>query len=464
MEIRFYGAVRTTTGSMHMLTVGGKKVLLDCGLYQGSRKEAFERNRNLPFDPKGLDACVLSHAHIDHSGNLPTLVKRGFRGPVYATPATADLCDAMLQDSARLQGHDVEYINEIREREGKRPFEPLYEPRDVEALMEHFSPLAYDTAKEIVPGVSITFRDAGHLLGSATTDIVVRENGTLHRVLFTGDLGRKNMPILRDPVVVTGSDTLITESTYGNRVHDTRERIGDHLKGLMNEVARKGSKLIIPAFSVGRTQQILYFLDELYEKRQVPNIEVYVDSPLSTKASQVYDRHPECYDEEALSRLRTSKSSFTFARLRYITDVADSKALNGKPGPFVIIAPSGMCEGGRIVHHLKHNISDGRNVILFVGYQADDTLGRRITEGRKQVNILGEECRVAARVETIEALSGHADCHELLDYFRAMGPTIKRAFVVHGELDGSEALGAELTKLGIEKVEIPTPGEAVALD
>lgn len=463
MEIRFFGAVRTTTGSMHMVSANGKRVLLDCGLYQGRRKEAFERNRNLPFDPATIDACVLSHAHIDHSGNLPTLVKRGFAGRIHATPATRDLCDIMLQDSARLQERDVEYVNEERRRQGKNLFEPLYEPRDVERLMTHFSPLAYDMAREIVPGVTITLHDAGHLLGSALVEIQARENGTSHHVLFTGDLGRKGMPILRDPVIVRGAATLITESTYGNRVHEPEAQVKDRLRDLINEAGKGGSKLIIPAFSVGRTQQILYFLDDLYARREVRDIPVYVDSPLSTRATEVYDRHPECYDRETLKRLKESGSPFSFPRLRYTTGVEESKALNRQPGPAVIIAPSGMCEGGRILHHLKHNVEDARNVILFVGYQAENTLGRYLVEGRKQVRILGEERRVRARVETVEALSGHADSKELMDYFRAMGTATRRAFVVHGEMNGSEALAAALRELGVAMVEIPTPGEAATL-
>jgi metallo-beta-lactamase family protein len=369
----------------------------------------------------------------------------------------------MLQDSAHLQVRDVEYVNKLRARQGKRPFEPLYVPRDVDLLMPHFAPLAYETPKEIVPGLTITFHDAGHLLGSAVTEIVVRENGSLHRILFTGDLGRKGMPILRDPVAVQGADTLITESTYGNRIHDTKENVSDRLRSLINEVSTRRSKLIIPAFSVGRTQQILYFLDELYARNEVPDLPVYVDSPLSTKASQVYENHHECYDEDALSRLKTSKSPFAFSRLRYITEAEDSKALNGQDGPMVIIAPSGMCEGGRIVHHLKHGIEDAANVILFVGYQAENTLGRRLVSGARIVNILGDQCRVTARIETIEALSGHADCDELTEYFRSLGAGLRRAYLVHGELDGSEALAVKLRELGIPQVEVPTPGEAVTL-
>jgi metallo-beta-lactamase family protein len=463
MKIQFFGAVRTTTGSMHMVSAGNQRVLLDCGLYQGKRKEAFERNRNLPFDPGTLHACVLSHAHIDHSGNLPTLVRRGYRGPVHATPATIDLSEIMLRDSAHLQVQDVEYVNQERRRLHKNPFEPLYEQPDVDRLMKQFVPLAYETAGEIVPGVTITFHDAGHILGSALTEIHVRENGSAQSVLFTGDLGRKGMPILRDPVAVSGADTLITESTYGNRVHDAKENVTERLKALINEVAARRSKLIIPSFAVGRTQQLLYFLEDLYARRQVSDLPVYVDSPLSTRATEVYEHHPECYDQETLDRLRTSQSPFSFSKLHRVSDVEDSKALNHLSGPLVIIAPSGMCEGGRILHHLKHGIEDSRNIILFVGYQAENTLGRYLVEGRRDVRILGEEHRVSARIERLEALSGHADCNELIDYFRSMAASIRQAYVVHGELDGSEALAVELRKLAIPRVEIPFPAEEVTL-
>jgi metallo-beta-lactamase family protein len=369
----------------------------------------------------------------------------------------------MLQDSARLQLMDVAYVNKDRKSMGKTPFEPLYQPEDVDKLMKQFQPLDYETAREIVPGVTITFHDAGHLLGSALTEIRATENGSSHVILFTGDLGRKGMPILRDPVAVSGADTLITESTYGNRVHDSKEHISDHLQRLMTEIGQRRSKLIIPAFSVGRTQQLLYFLDELYADKKVPDMPVYVDSPLSTHASEIYDRHPECYDEDALARLKTSKSPFTFSSVRYITDAEKSKTLNDMRGPIVIIAPSGMCEGGRILHHLKHNIESPANIILFVGYQGEDTLGRYIVEGQKNVTILGAPCQVRARIETVEALSGHADANELEDYFKATTADTKRAFIVHGELDGAEALSAKLTELGIPHVEVPEQGEGVTL-
>jgi len=463
LKIQFFGAVRTTTGSMHLVSANGRRVLLDCGLYQGKRKEAFERNRNLPFQPSDLDAVVLSHAHIDHSGNLPTPSRRGYRGPVFATPATVDLCDIMLRDSCYLQLRDVEFVNKRRKRQGKNPFEPLYEPEDVERLMRQFQPLDYEQPRQVAEGVTITYHDAGHILGSALTEITVQENGRAHRLLFTGDLGRAGMPILRDPVIVRGTQTLITESTYGNRVHPPKKDVEAKLASLVNSVCERRSKLIIPSFSVGRTQQLLYFLDNLYESKTIRELPVFVDSPLSTRATAVHEKHPECFDQEALARLRRNGSPFTFPGVHFITDVDDSKALNHRPGPMIIISASGMCEGGRILHHLRNHIGDPSNIVLFVGYQAEHTLGRYLIEGHSPVRIFGEEHAVRARIDKINALSAHADRNELVAYFKAMDAPIERAFVVHGELESSEALARALRGMGMPNVVVPEVGQSVAL-
>ena len=463
MLIRFLGAVRTTTGSMHMLSANGRYLLLDCGLFQGKRKEAFEKNRHLPFDPPMLDACILSHAHIDHSGNLPTLVRRGYRGPVYATPATIDLCDLLLRDSAHLQMMDIEYVNKKRVRDGKTPFEPLYLPEDIDVLMKQFVPVGYETPTRVADDFTITFRDAGHILGAATTQILVDEGGSTRRVFFTGDLGRYELPILRDPVVVHDAEILITESTYGNRLHPPKEEVGATLVRLVNDVYAQGSKLVVPAFSVGRTQQILYLLDGMLRARQIPTLPVYVDSPLSTHATEVYQRHAECFDDEMVARLRTGDSPFAFPGLRFVTEVEESKSLNHKPGPMMIISASGMCEGGRILHHLKNTIGDPKNIILFVGFQAENTLGRYLIEGKQPVQIFGEQYPVAARIEKINALSGHPDRNELLAYYRAMAAPIQRAFVVHGEPNESLALAAAMTEMGMPGVEVPQPGQEVRL-
>ncbi len=463
MNIRFLGAVRTTTGSMHLLNANGRYALLDCGLFQGRRKEAFERNRHLPFDPRMLDAVVLSHAHIDHSGNLPTLARHGYDGPVYATPATVDLCDIMLRDSAYLQRRDVEYVNKRRVRQGKRPFEPLYEFEDVDRLMGLFKPVDYGQAVDVGGGFSFTYHDAGHILGSALTELGVHENGTTHRILFTGDLGRADMPILRDPELVEGCDTLITESTYGNKLHPPKRDVQAKLRELVNEVCDHKAKLVIPSFSVGRTQQLVYFLDELHNDGEIPDVPVYVDSPLSTRATEVHRRHPECFDAEALERLHAGETPFAFHRLRYVTDVEDSKKLNRAHGPMVIISASGMCEGGRIVHHLKHAVGGRRNIVLFVGFQAEHTLGRRLIERRRPIRIFGDEVEVRCRIESIRALSAHADRNELLAYHRQLLGPLERAFVVHGEEEKSLALADGMRELGIPNVLVPHPGQEVVI-
>ncbi len=463
MKITFFGAVREVTGSMHLISVNGSQVLLDCGLCQGKRKEAFERNRNLPFDAASIDACVLSHAHIDHSGNLPTLVNRGFSGKIFATPATTDLCDIMLRDSVHLQLKDVEYVNKKRAKQGKNLFEPLALPQDVDRTMKLFESLPYQTGREVVPGLKITFHDAGHILGSAVTTIDFDENGKTSRLLFTGDLGRKDMPIIKDPVVVHDVDYLITESTYGSRSHPPRKDVSGALKKLVLEVARRRSRLLIPAFSVGRTQQVVYFLRELYEAGEIPQIPVYVDSPLSSRATDVYEKHQECYDAEALKVVLEGDEPFTFRGLTYITDVQDSMALNDAKGPLMIISASGMCEGGRILHHLKNSIEDERNIILFVGYQAENTLGRRIVEHREPIRIFSDGYTLRAKVYSMNALSAHADRNELLDYFREMKSNVRRAFVVHGEMNEAQPFSQALRQLDISDVHIPDRGQTVNL-
>lgn len=463
MKITFFGAVREVTGSMHLLAVNGSQVLLDCGLCQGKRKEAFERNRNLPFDAGSIDACVLSHAHIDHSGNLPTLVNRGFGGRIFATPATVDLCDIMLRDSVHLQLRDVEYVNEKRAKQGKNLFEPLALPEDVDRVMERFESVPYETTKEVVSGLRITFHDAGHILGSAVTTIDFKGKNAASRLLFTGDLGRKDMPILKDPVVAHDVDCLMTESTYGNRLHPAREDVKRALKALIWKVMERRSKLVIPSFSVGRTQQLVYFLRELYKEGEIPLLPVYVDSPLSSRATEVYEKHRECYDQETMRIIRRGDDPFAFRGLTYITEVDDSKELNDAEGPIVIISASGMCEGGRILHHLKNSIEDSRNVILFVGYQAENTFGRRIVQHQEPIRIFGEEYKLRAEVHSIEALSAHADRNELLDYFREMGPKVRQAFIVHGEMEEATSFSESLRQLGARNVTIPERGQSVEL-
>lgn len=459
MDITFYGAARTTTGSMHLVEIGGQRILLDCGIYQGHRKDAFEHNRNFPFEPASIDRVILSHAHIDHCGNLPTLVKGGFRGEIITTSATRDLCDIMLRDSAFLQVKDVEYANKRRRELGKHLFEPLYTPEDIDATMEQFRTIAYETEFDAAPDTIGAFHDAGHLLGSACITLDVGTKGNRKRLFFTGDMGRKGMPILWDPTVVRDVDILITESTYGNRVHPPKADVVGRLKAFIEDITVQRSKLIIPSFSVGRTQEIVYFLNEIYEQRRIKPVPVYVDSPLSSKATAVFEQHRECFDVEATKALMEGDQPFHFHNLKYITATEESKKLNDMPGPMIIISSSGMCEGGRIVHHLMNTIEEPRNIILFVGYQAENTLGRRLVEHVSPVRMFGKEFKVNARIHTINALSAHADRDELMDYFTEMGPRVEKAFVVHGEVEQSESLAVSLRELGAAEVIVPEPGQ-----
>jgi metallo-beta-lactamase family protein len=462
MKIQFLGAVRTVTGSMHLLTVNGSRILLDCGLFQGRRQEAFERNRNLPFDAKHIDTLVLSHAHIDHSGNIPSLVKSGFQGNIYATSATRDLCSAMLRDSGHIHESDVRYVNKKREKKGLPPVEPLYTVEDATASMEYFVSVGYNRPMPVAPGVTANFRDAGHILGSAVSVLDIEEGGERRRLLFSGDLGRDGMPILRDPVVVDDVDHLIIESTYGDRVHDPVETADDQLRDVILDTYTRGGKVIVPAFSVGRTQELVYALHRLIEERDLPSLPIYVDSPLSVNVTEIFRLHPECYDEEVKEFMASGsiRDPFGFHRLSYIRSVEASKELNFLREPAIIISASGMCEAGRILHHLKNNIEDPRNTVLIVGWQAPYTLGRRLVERRPVVKIFGEEYELNARVRTINGFSAHADRPALLDYVRRMrASTIKSAFVVHGEEASSLALAEGLRELGVERAVVPRPRE-----
>jgi metallo-beta-lactamase family protein len=462
MNLRFLGAARTVTGSMHLLTINGARILLDCGLFQGRRKESFERNRNLPFDATSIDAMVLSHAHIDHSGNIPSLVNNGFQGNIYATPATRDLCSAMLRDSGHIHEEDAAYINRKRARQGLPPVEPLYTQEDAARSLGHFVSVGYDRPLPVVPGVTVTFRDAGHILGSAVVVLDLEEKEGKKRLVFSGDLGRANMPILRDPEPVEGTDYLIIESTYGNRRHDPIEDQSRELRKVVHETYRRGGKVIVPAFAVGRTQELVYALHRLVEARKLPALPIFVDSPLAVNVTEIFRLHPECYDREVRDFMEEGnhRDPFGFRRLTYVRSVEDSKELNFLREPAIIISASGMAEAGRILHHLKNNIEDARNTVLIVGWQAPDTLGRRLVERQSAVKIFGEEYRLRAQVRTINAFSAHADRQELLDYARRLNPErLQAAFVVHGEEASSLALAEGLTSLGIARVAVPRAGE-----
>jgi len=466
MKLCFMGAVRTVTGSMHMLTVNGSNILLDCGLFQGRRQEAFERNRNLPFEAGDVDALILSHAHIDHSGNIPSLIKSGFRGNICATFATRDLCAAMLPDSAHIQEQDVAYVNKKRARQGLPRVEPLYDKRDANESLKYFVGAGYDRTFDVVRGVRATFRDAGHILGSAITVLDIEENGRQCRLAFSGDLGRKNLPILRDPHPIHDVDYFIIESTYGNRQHETPEEAQAALRRVVTETYRRGGKVIIPAFSVGRTQEIVYSLHRLTVDHKIPQLPIFVDSPLSVNVTEIFRLHPECYDEETAQFILSDRhpDPFGFKRMRYIRDVEDSKELQFLREPAVIISASGMCEAGRILHHLKNNIEDSRNTVLIVGWQAPYTLGRKLVERRERVRIFGEEYQLRAEVEVINGYSAHADRGELLDYVRPLNNgRLKQVFIVHGEEEASLALADGFRESGVPEAMVPEPMEEVVL-
>ena len=466
MKITFHGAAHTTTGSMHLIEANGKRILLDCGLYQGRRKEAFEKNRNLPIDPKTIDYVILSHAHIDHSGNLPQLVRQGFRGRVFARQATVELCDILLRDSCFLQKRDLEYVNKKRRRDGKNLFEPLYDESDVDILMQLFVPIHLHSPREIAPGITLEFFNAGHILGSALVQLDIRsQHGRRHRLLFSGDLGQPDQPILRHFEYPSGADILLIESTYADRLHPPADDVEAKIEGLLKHIDRHNSKLIIPAFSVGRTQQIIWYLNRILARGKFPReVKLFIDSPLSQKATKIYAQHREVYNAEARRMIASGKDPLNFPGMTYIASPEESKALNEQPGPMIIIAASGMCEGGRIVHHLKNSLTDEHNVVLIVGYQAENTLGRRIVEKRNPLKMLGEEIELKAQVEVINALSAHADKNGLVDWLDEIKDNVRHAFAVHGETEKVTAMAELLKEHGIANACAPHPGETFTID
>jgi metallo-beta-lactamase family protein len=466
MKIQFFGAVQTTTGSMHMVSVNGARILMDCGLYQGRRAEAFERNRNLPFDAAQVDLLVLSHAHIDHSGNIPSLVKSGFQGMILSTPATRDLCSIMLLDSAHIQESDAAYLNKKRRRAGQPLVVPLYTRKDATRSLQSFVSIPYNMPFPLAPGVRLIYRDAGHILGAAMVCLEIEENGKQWRLLFTGDLGRPKQPLLRDPYIPSDLDILITESTYGSRFHGPSEENAARLGAIVRETFGRGGKVIIPSFSVGRTQDIVYCLHQLLDEEQIPQLPVFVDSPLSVNATEVFLLHPECYDEETHQFLRetNSRNPFSFPGIRYVREVEESKSINDLQGPAIIISASGMCETGRILHHLKNNIEDPRNTVVIVGWQAPYTLGRRLVEKQQRVRIFGQEYDRRAEVHVLNGFSAHADRGEILDWFdQVQSPSLEHVFVVHGEVESSLALAEAFEERRVPHVLVPEPGQAVEL-
>ncbi|HRQ41790.1 MAG TPA: MBL fold metallo-hydrolase [Chloroflexota bacterium] len=466
MKLTFHGAVRTVTGSQHLVEVNGLKILLDCGLYQGSRKETYERNQHLPFNAAEIDILVLSHAHIDHCGNIPNLVKSGFRGSIFCTYATRDLAAVMLHDSARIQESDIQYLNKKREKQNQPLLTPIYTVQDATRSLNSFVGIGYERPFAIAPGIRLTFYDAGHILGSAIVALDIEEEETRRdiRLVFSGDLGRFDRPILRDPTFITEADVLLIESTYGNRLHEAQEDASKKLENIINQTCKQGGKVIVPSFAVGRTQELAYRLHQLVESGRIPaNLPVFVDSPMAVDATGIYRLHPEAYDEEMTQFLAENghKDPFGFEMMRYTRSTAESKTLNTMTAPAVIISASGMAEAGRILHHLKNNIEDPRNTILIVGWQAPDTLGRRLVERQPRVRIFGEEYELNAQVAKINGFSAHADRDELLEWTGHLRVRPSHTYIVHGEAEASLAFADSLHRQqGFPDVQVPELGQS----
>lgn len=445
MKITFLGAAGEVTGSQHLIETSGRRILLDCGLFQGRRSEARQKNLKFHCNPHDLDAVILSHAHIDHCGNLPGLYKAGFRGPVFCTDATADVAEIMLTDSAKIQEEDARYLNRHHDR-GEPRVEPLYGQEHVDRIVKLIEPLEYGDWHELAPDVRLRFSDAGHILGSAITELEIRERGEIRRVVFTGDLGRRGQPLLHDPQPVPGCDILITECTYGNKVHVSAEGLQSELLHIIKEADVLGGRVIVPAFSLGRTQNLVYFLNCLANEGKLPRVPIFVDSPLSRKLTNVYRHHHHVMDDDVQELLASDRDPFGFRDLTYIGTPDESIALNKKKGAFVVIAASGMCESGRVLHHLKHAVSDPQNTIVIIGFQAHHTLGRRLVEGRDRVRILDREYPLRAKVVTLNGLSAHADVTDFKWWFERLAEQkgIGQAFLVHGEPPAANALAAVL--------------------
>ncbi len=462
MRLKFVGAAQTVTGSMHLVEAGGTRILLDCGLFQGRRAESIKTNKTFDFfDPAAIDAVVLSHAHIDHSGNLPNLVKQGFTGPIYSTPATRDLAGIMLADSGKIQEQDTEFLNKKLARRGEPPVQPLYDTEDALAVLPSFVTVSYHRETHIADGVRLTFLDAGHILGSAMVVLRIKENGKEIVVLFTGDLGRSGTPILKNPDPVAEADVLISESTYGGRRHDPIRNIQDGLRDAILRTIKRSGRVIIPAFSVERTQELTYTLHRLFDSKAIPKIPVFVDSPLAVNATEVFRLHPECFNKDTFKMVLAHDDPFGFEYIKYIRLVEDSKKLNDMKEPMIIISASGMAEGGRILHHLRNNIENPRNLVLLVGYAAQYTLARRLMDGDKEVRIFGETHKVKCRVAHMDDFSGHADRRELLDYVKTQSPEkLKHIFLVHGEAEQALPLKDAIRSMGFPSVHFPKMGDS----
>ncbi len=463
IKLSFNGAARTVTGSRHLLDVNGYKILLDCGFFQGRRSETYDKNLHFPFSPSSLNSVVISHAHMDHLGDLPNLVKQGYSGDVNCTSATLDLANIMLTDAANIQEGDIEFVNKVRRRHNEPPVEPLYGLADVPPALKLLRGSSYDHTFNVADNIQVTFHDAGHILGSAITVINIHDAGRQLSVCYTGDLGRYGMPIIRDPFVVTDCDILIMESTYGNRLHADIKNVQEKLTRVINETVKQGGKLIVPSFALERTQELVYLLHHLKLARQIPDIPIFVDSPLAMDATDIFRAHPECFDSETLEFIRTAEDPFGFRGLRYVSSVEESKKLNLIKTPVMIIAGSGMAEAGRVLHHLKNNIGDSRNTVLIVGWQAENTLGRKIAEKWPEVPIFGEKYKLRCGVEIFNEFSAHADSNDLIRWASAGKDRWQRVFVVHGEESAALSLADALRQSGLKDVAVPEYGQSFDL-
>ena len=444
MNITFYGAAQEVTGSCHMVEVAGHKFLIDCGLFQGSLTDQMLNYEEFPFNIQEVEFVILTHAHIDHSGRIPKLYKAGYKNPVYCTSATRELCKIMLPDSGHIQENEIEWVNRKRMRAGKKPNDPIYTEQDAIDCLEIFKGLEYDVPVKINDDISFVLKDAGHMLGSAIVELYLKEDGKEKKVVFTGDLGNKNLPIINDPVNIDSADVLVMESTYGDRLHSSIVDQSSKFIQIILDTIRRGGNVIIPSFAVGRTQELLYeinkYLTDDRIKEELSKIPVYVDSPLAVNATRIFESQHSYYDEEALSYLLKGDNPLVFDNLHLIETSEESQALNDDPEPKIIISASGMCEVGRIKHHLKHNLYRSECTVLFVGYQAEGTLGRKIMNGEPLVKIFGEEIAVKAEVKSLDAFSGHADRDGLLGWIAAMKKKPEQIFIVHGELEAQNVL------------------------
>ena len=444
MKVRFCGAANGVTGSCHLITCGEHQVLFDCGQFQGGKQQERLNYDDFPFDPAEIECVVLSHAHIDHCGRLPLLVKRGFKGKIYCTDATADLLDVMLKDSGYIHEKEAEWQNRKNERAGRPLVEPLYTFNDAAATLAYVEPVRYDQLIELNPDMKVVFNEAGHILGSAIIELFATEDGKTSKIVFSGDLGVIGRPILRDPKIIKKADQVIMETTYGNRVHPKEDNDIDALIRIVVETTKRGGSVIIPSFAVGRTQELIYELNRFYDSdteysNVLKDVKVYVDSPMAVNATEVFQKNSQVFDDEMREYIMKGDDPLKFKGLFFASTTEESQRINMDPDPKIIISASGMCEAGRIRHHLKHNLWDARNSVIFVGYQAEGTLGRRLVDGEKDITLFGESIHVAAKIHNLEGFSGHADKNGLLEWLGGFEKAPKQIFLVHGELESKEA-------------------------